>query len=50
MFELVYKRREAEIIDLRVFRSIMEFENWFRRQMNLEPIDIIDVRYTKEES
>ena len=49
MFELVYKRREAGIIDLRVFQSIMEFENWFRTSV-LEPIDIIDVRYMKEES
>lgn len=48
MFEIVYKRRIANVVDLRIFNSTLEFENWLRWQM--EPIEIMDVRKLKEES
>lgn len=48
MFELVYKRTEADVVELRIFGSTMEFENWMRKQKELEPIDILDIWKTRE--
>lgn len=48
MFELVYRRTVANVVDLRTFGSTMEFENWLRRQGELEPIDILDIRKVRE--
>lgn len=48
MFELVYRRTVADVVDLRVFGSTIEFENWFRSQIESEPIDILDVRKLRE--
>lgn len=44
MFELVYKRKEADVIDLKIFWSTIELENWLRKENKLEAIDILDVR------
>lgn len=44
MFELVYTRKIANVVDSRTFGSSMELENWLRGQGELEPIDILDVR------
>lgn len=46
MFELVYRRIVENVVDLRVFGSTIEFENWLRKQN--EPIDILDVRKARE--
>lgn len=48
MFELVYMRKIANVVDLRVFGSMIEMENWLRLQKELEPIDILDVRKLRE--
>ena len=48
MFELVYRRTMANVVDLRIFGNALEFENWLRKQGDMEPIDILDVR--KKES
>lgn len=48
MFELVYRRTVADVVDLRVFGSTIEMENWLRNQKELEPIDILDVRKARE--
>lgn len=44
MFEMVYMRKIANVVDLRVFGSTIEMENWLRLQKELEPIDILDIR------
>ena len=48
MFELVYMRKIANVVDSRTFGSSMELENWLRRQGELEPIDILDIRKARE--
>ena len=48
MFELVYRRKIADVVDLRIFGSTIELEDWLRRQRELEPIDIIDLRKARE--
>lgn len=48
MFELVYMRKLTNVVDLRTFGSVMEFENWLRGQGELEPIDILDIRKARE--
>lgn len=44
MIEVVYRRKEADIIDLREFKDIGELIDWAMRQVLLEPIEIISYR------
>ena len=41
MLEVIYYRTEAEVTDLRLFRTEEEFDEWKNRQNKLEPIIVI---------
>ena len=41
MLKVIYFRTKAEVEDLRYFKDQVEFDEWFLRQMKLEPIIII---------
>ena len=40
---VVYYRCEAEVTDLRKFENEIEFIDWFRNQLRLEPTIIIGI-------
>lgn len=40
-YKLVYYREKPNIIDTRNFRSVDEFNDWYKRQMEIEPVRIL---------
>lgn len=42
MLEVIYYRTKAEVEDLRYFKDLAEFDEWFLRQIKIEPIIIIE--------
>lgn len=50
MLEVIYYRTKARVEDLRYFKDLAEFDEWFLRQMKLEPIIVIKKTELKKES
>ena len=49
MLNITYHRTEANVDDYRRFRNEAEFEDWYKRQEELEHV-IITAKWTDEEA